>query len=59
MARIRLLTPDAQYADDGTIERETAGDGVDRDIQRVRTAAYAGRAETDARSPQGHLAAAG
>jgi phosphoglycerate dehydrogenase-like enzyme len=36
MARFRLLTPDAQYADDGTIERQTAGGDVDWDIHRVR-----------------------
>jgi len=37
MARFRLLTPDAQYADDGIIERQTAGDDVDWDIRRART----------------------
>lgn len=33
---IRLLTPDAQYPDDGTIEREVAGPGVVFDIFRER-----------------------
>jgi phosphoglycerate dehydrogenase-like enzyme len=37
MARFRLLTPDAQYSDDGIIERETAGSDVDWDICRSRT----------------------
>ena len=37
MARFRLLTPDAQYADDGVIERQTAGADVDWDIRRART----------------------
>jgi phosphoglycerate dehydrogenase-like enzyme len=37
MPRFRLLTPDAQYADDGVIERRTAGDDVEWDIRRVRT----------------------
>jgi D-3-phosphoglycerate dehydrogenase len=37
MARFRLLTPDAQYADNGIIERRTAGDDVDWDIRRART----------------------
>ena len=36
MARFRLLTPDAQYADDGVIERQTAGGDVDWDIRRAR-----------------------
>jgi D-3-phosphoglycerate dehydrogenase / 2-oxoglutarate reductase len=36
MARFRLLTPDAQYADDGIIERQTAGGDVDWDIRRAR-----------------------
>ena len=36
MARFRLLTPDAQYADDGVIERRTAGADVDWDIFRER-----------------------
>ena len=39
MARFRLLTPDAQYADAGTIERQTAGTDVERDIRRARTLA--------------------
>jgi phosphoglycerate dehydrogenase-like enzyme len=39
MARFRFLTPDAQYADDGVVERQTAGDGVDWDIRRSRTLA--------------------
>jgi D-3-phosphoglycerate dehydrogenase len=39
MARFRLLTPDAQYADDGIIERQTAGSDVDWDIRRARTLA--------------------
>ena len=37
MARFRLLTPDAQYADDGIIERQTSGSDVDWDIRRART----------------------
>jgi phosphoglycerate dehydrogenase-like enzyme len=37
MARFRLLTPDAQYADDGAIERQTAGADVDWEIRRSRT----------------------
>ena len=37
MARYRLLTPDAQYADDGLIERRTAGADVDWDIARERS----------------------
>jgi phosphoglycerate dehydrogenase-like enzyme len=32
----RLLTPDAQYPDDGVIERRTAGEGVIWSIHRVR-----------------------
>jgi phosphoglycerate dehydrogenase-like enzyme len=36
MARLRLLTPDAQYSDDGIVERQTAGLDVDWDIQRSR-----------------------
>lgn len=36
MARFRLLTPDAQYADDALIERRTAGVDVDWDIYRER-----------------------
>ena len=39
MTRFRLLTPDAQYADDGSIERHTAGAEVDWDIFRARTLA--------------------
>ena len=35
--RFRLLTPDGQYADDGLIERETAGTDVHWDIFRERT----------------------
>jgi phosphoglycerate dehydrogenase-like enzyme len=38
MRRFRLLTPDAQYADDGVIERHTAGADVDWDILRVKSA---------------------
>jgi len=37
MTRFRLLTPDAQYPDDGVIERRTAGADVDWDIFRART----------------------
>jgi phosphoglycerate dehydrogenase-like enzyme len=37
MARFRLLTPDAQYVDDGFIERQTAGVDVDWDIRRARS----------------------
>ncbi len=37
MARFRLLTPDAQYADDALIERRTAGADVDWDIFRERS----------------------
>lgn len=36
MTRFRLLTPDAQYADDGIIERHTAGADVHWDIFRER-----------------------
>lgn len=36
MTKYRLLTPDAQYADDGVIERRTAGADVDWDIFRER-----------------------
>ena len=36
MTRFQLLTPDAQYPDDATIERETAGIGVDWCIHRAR-----------------------
>ena len=35
--RFRLLTPDAQYADDGIIERQTAGADVDWDIHRAQS----------------------
>jgi hypothetical protein len=40
MARFRLLTPDAQYVDDGVIERQTAGGDVDFGISgaRIRSA---------------------
>jgi phosphoglycerate dehydrogenase-like enzyme len=37
MTRFRLLTPDAQYPDDGTIERHTAGADVQWDIFRERS----------------------
>jgi D-3-phosphoglycerate dehydrogenase len=37
MSQYRLLTPDAQYADDGTIERKTAGQDIQWDIQRTRS----------------------
>ena len=37
MTRFRLLTPDAQYVDDGVIERQTTGAEVDWDIQRARS----------------------
>jgi len=36
-ARFRLLTPDAQYADDAVIEHRTAGPDVHWDIYRERT----------------------
>src|SRR5689334_8236010 len=36
MSQYRLLTPDAQYPDDGLIERKTAGADVHWDIQRTR-----------------------
>ena len=36
MARFRLLTPDAQYADDAVIERRTSGAEVAWDIFRER-----------------------
>ena len=36
-ARFRLFTPDAQYADDGVIERQTAGGDVDWDIRRAHS----------------------
>ncbi len=39
MPRFRLLTPDAQYADDGIIERQTAGAEVDWDIRRAHVLA--------------------
>ena len=39
MSRFRLLTPDAQYPDDGLVEREAAGPDVAWDIRRVRRAA--------------------
>jgi D-3-phosphoglycerate dehydrogenase len=39
MPRFRLLTPDAQYADDGVIERQTAGGDVDWDIRRAHSLA--------------------
>jgi phosphoglycerate dehydrogenase-like enzyme len=39
MVRFRLLTPDAQYFDDGVVERRTAGGDVDWDIRRSRTLA--------------------
>lgn len=35
-APLRLFTPDAQYADDGSIERATAGEGVHWTILRER-----------------------
>ncbi len=35
-AKFRILTPDAQYADDAVIERRTAGDDVTWDIYRER-----------------------
>lgn len=34
---LRLLTPDAQYSDDGVVERRTAGTDVQFDIFRERT----------------------
>lgn len=37
MTRFRLLTPDAQYQDNGTIERRTAGADVQWDIFRERS----------------------
>ncbi|MCX7304064.1 MAG: hypothetical protein NTV73_06965 [Hyphomicrobiales bacterium] len=42
MAHFRLLTPDAQYADDGLVERRTAGDDVDWDILRERSSSRLG-----------------
>jgi D-3-phosphoglycerate dehydrogenase len=38
MTAFRLLTPDAQYTDDGAIERRTAGDDVIWSIHRIRRA---------------------
>jgi lactate dehydrogenase-like 2-hydroxyacid dehydrogenase len=38
MSRLRLLTPDATYADDGEVERATAGFDVDWDIFRAHRA---------------------
>lgn len=35
----RVLTPDAQYADDGAIEKATAGDGFSFDVLRERDVA--------------------
>lgn len=37
MTRFRLLTPDAQYADNGTIERQTSGTDVEWTIVREHT----------------------
>jgi phosphoglycerate dehydrogenase-like enzyme len=39
MSRFRLFTPDAQYIDDGVIERETAGADVEWEICRAVTVA--------------------
>ncbi|HEY0523111.1 MAG TPA: C-terminal binding protein [Stellaceae bacterium] len=39
MTRFRILTPDAQYADDATVERETAGPDYAFEIHRVRAPA--------------------
>src|SRR4051812_5941808 len=36
MAQFRILTPDAQYPDDATVERETAGPAFAFDVHRVR-----------------------
>ncbi len=36
MTALRLLTPDAQYPDDGVIERQTTGEGVIWSIHRIR-----------------------
>jgi D-3-phosphoglycerate dehydrogenase len=36
MTSFRLLTPDAQYPDDGVIERRTAGSDAEWDIRRAR-----------------------
>ena len=38
MTALRLLTPDAQYPDDGVIERQTTGEGVIWSIHRIRRA---------------------
>jgi phosphoglycerate dehydrogenase-like enzyme len=43
--KFRILTPDAQYADDGMIERQTAGDDVAWDIYRERVDSRAVPAE--------------
>ena len=40
-ARFRILTPDAQYADDAVIERKTAGPDVEWDIYRERVDSHA------------------
>jgi D-3-phosphoglycerate dehydrogenase len=40
-ARFRILTPDAQYADDAVIERQTAGPDVEWDIYRERVDSHA------------------
>ncbi|HKJ96053.1 MAG TPA: C-terminal binding protein [Gammaproteobacteria bacterium] len=37
MAEWRVLTPDAQYADDARVERAVAGEGVHIDVHRVRS----------------------
>jgi len=39
LRRLHLVTPDAQYADDGVVERRVAGAGVDWTICRERRAA--------------------
>jgi hypothetical protein len=36
MAQFRILTPDAQYPDDATVEQETAGPDFAFDIHRIR-----------------------
>ena len=36
MTTFRLLTPDAQYSDDGLIERQTAGENIIWSIHRIR-----------------------
>ena len=51
MARFRLLTPDAQYADDGVIERQTAGGDVDWDIRRAHSL---GESPTNPSGPATH-----